>query len=61
MVARMRLNVTLYVNCLSFNIIYVRMAYTEDKDRQHLTKASAVLLWPLKIDTCISDINKVQS
>jgi hypothetical protein len=41
--------------------IYIRTAYTEDKPRQHNTKASAVILWPLKIDTCISDINKVHS
>jgi hypothetical protein len=32
----MRLNVTLHVNCLFFfNGICIRMAYTEDKARQH--------------------------
>ena len=63
MVVRMHLVVTLYVNRLSFNVIYVyiRIAYTEDKARHNHTKASAILLRPHKIDTFLSDINKVQS
>jgi hypothetical protein len=61
MVERMRFNVTLCDNCLSFNRIYVRIAYTEDNYRQHSQKLAQYSYGFFKIDTCISDINKFKT